>query len=154
MGLTSGFAVLPLCSCSKSFDVFGHNLRWQYGEMFHIAPHIEPGENCIVRTDPIKYHWRELPRLLSRQKYACSDNSFVAKKLYLSRQNLGHDKYLSRQRLFCRDKSFVATNTSVCRDKNKTFVATKMILVVAPANDNKSYRVVLSGVPIRRQHFA
>ena len=37
-------------------------------------------------------------------------------------------KRLSRQTYFCRDKR------RVCRDK--MFVATKMILVAAPANDN------------------
>ena len=31
---------------------------------------------------------REKTRLLSRQKYACRDKSFVAKKLYWSRKNI------------------------------------------------------------------
>ena len=43
--------------------------------------------------------------------------SFVATKVCLSRQNY-----------VCRDKRFVATNTC--------FVATKIILVAAPANDS------------------
>ena len=83
------------------------------------------------------YHWRELPqvsfllqqrccrlkhvsqqtracrdkrRVLSRQKYACSEKTYFLLKLCLSRQNI-----------------FVATNTC--------FVATKMMLVAPPAND-------------------
>ena len=92
-----------------------------------------------VRSEvqPVKYNWRELPqvlflsrqtrtrvcrdktRLLSRQKYACHDKTFVATKLCLSRQ------------IFVTTKVF-------CRDKH-TFVATKMILVAALANDSKTW---------------
>ena len=62
-------------------------------------------------------------RLLLRQKYACRDKqSFLSASILLSRQQT----------------CFVATNTllrqtRVCR--NKTFVATKMILAAAPVND-------------------
>ena len=58
------------------------------------------------------YHWQELPRvfcrdktgLLLRQKYACRNESFVATKLCLSRQNIFVlTKLLSQQ-------IFVATN--------------------------------------------
>ena len=80
----------------------------------------------------------KITRLLMRQKYSvfafvatktfCHDkHNFVATKSFLSASIL-----LSRQRT-----CFVATNTSrqtrVCR--NKTFVATKMILAAAPVND-------------------
>ena len=113
-----------------------------------------------------KYHWRELPqvsflsrqkfcrrtrvcrdktRLLSRQKYACRDKTFVV-------TNISPDKHklFSRQAYFCRDKiTFVATSlllsqqicvllrqtrlvsTKVCLSRQKfysckhTFVATK-----------------------------
>ena len=124
------------------------------------------------------YHWRELPqvpfcrdkvrqtrvcrdktRLLSRPKYACHD------KIFLSRQNICHDKYLLKQKYVfvarklykyhsCRNKNvFVATNvilsTYFCRDKtrilsrqtrvfrNKTFVAAEMILVASTASDRE-----------------
>ena len=67
-------------------------------------------------------------RILSRQKYACRDK-------FLSRQ-----KYACRGRIFVSRQIFVATHTCLsrqrfCRDKH-TFVATKMILVAAPASDN------------------
>ena len=68
---------------------------------------------------------------LSRQKYACRDKTFVVTKLCLSRQ-------------ICRDETLVAKNVLsqqayVCRDKRRIFVATKMIPVAAPANDNLSH---------------
>ena len=44
--------------------------------------------------------------------------------------------YLSRQNL-CRDKSFVATKISSDDNIKHVFVATKMILVAAPANDSE-----------------
>ena len=63
-------------------------------------------------------------RLFPWQKYACRAKTFVATKLYLSKQN-----------------SFVATKDVFCHDKHvfvmtKPFVLTKMLLVAAPANDN------------------
>ena len=123
----------------------------------------------------INYHWRVLPQvsfslrqrfcsnkthLLSRQKYACCDKTFVATSLPLSWQtqntsfvmtkvclsqqtcvcvtNICGDrsfvvsKVLSRQAYFCRDRRHVL---SVCHDK--MFAASKIILVAAPASDNK-----------------
>ena len=38
---------------------------------------------------------------------------------------------------FCRDESFVATKESVCCDRSKLFIATKMILAAALANDTE-----------------
>ena len=86
----------------------------------------------------VNYQWRELPqvsflsrqtcvcrsktRLLSRQKYVCRKNiiffspqKFFAPSILLSRQKMCF--------VFCRDKIFVAT---------------KIILVAAPANDSNS----------------
>ena len=110
-----------------------------------------------------KYHWRELPqvsfcrdRSLSQHKYvfvttkhvfrreknmivATKIIMFVATNTCLSRQTFCLDKHtfvvkkdvatniLSRQAYFCREKR------RVCCDK--TFAATKMIPVAAPAND-------------------
>ena len=51
-------------------------------------------------------------------KHFCRDKGFVAESILLLRQ---------KKDVFCRDK------TRVCVDK--TFVATKIILVAAPAND-------------------
>ena len=56
-------------------------------------------------------------RLLSRQKYACCDKSFVAIKLCLH-------SFVDTKDVFCRDKHlFSHREVYVCRDK--TFVATK-----------------------------
>ena len=108
------------------------------------------------------YHWRELTQVsfLSRQ-----NTSFVSTKVCLPRQNICRDKIcLSGQtfchdkhtfvttkdvfcpdkhdksklvatKVFCRDKHiFVATEDMFCRDKHM-IVATKIILMAAPAND-------------------
>ena len=98
-------------------------------------------------------------RLLSQQKYACRNKTFVATKLCL-RQRFCHDKHtfvatkkgvFLRQTRVCRDKSkFRTTNdlarqNCVCRDKicllrQACFCcdkrrAAKMILLAAPASD-------------------
>ena len=98
--------------------------------------------------------WRELPQVsfLSRQKYACRDKTFRATNTCLSRRIFVSTKVLSRQNTFCRDKlnfvstklssrkhTFDATKDVFCRDKHvcdKTFVAAKMILAAAHANDS------------------
>ena len=67
-----------------------------------------------------QYQWRELPQVsfLSRQTRVCRDKS----KLLLTK-------------IFCCDKyHFVATSKLLSRQK-MGFVATKMILVAAPASD-------------------
>ena len=83
----------------------------------------------------------------------CRDKSFVFCISYLSRQNkltfvttkhvfchACRDKYMFVVTNSCRDKSFVARNTCLSRQKfcrsKHTFVATKIVLVAAPANDN------------------
>ena len=84
--------------------------------------------------------------LLSRQRCVCHDKT----QLLSRKTHVCHNKYLLQQK-FCRDKvstllswqktCFVATNmcllrqTHVCCDK--TFVATKIILVAAPASDTE-----------------
>ena len=75
---------------------------------------------------------------LSRQK-----TSFVATKVCLSRQNcVCRDKYLLQQTRVCRDRHFfVSTKDVFCRDK--TFVAAKIILVAAPANDRKQGHITI-----------
>ena len=54
-----------------------------------------------------------------------SQEIFVKTNLILSWQQLCHDKHI-----------FVATKDVFCVCHDKTFVATKMILVAAPANDS------------------
>ena len=83
----------------------------------------------------------------------CRDKSFVATNTFLSRQNTFFcrdksmhvaTKLLSRQTRVCHDKhNFIATSVRlsrqkhVCRNKSMLrFVATKIILMVAPANFN------------------
>ena len=64
--------------------------------------------------------------------------------MFVATKYFGRDKHvfvdtnvLSRQAYFCRDKRRVLSGqTRVCRDK--TSVATKMIPVVAPADDMKA----------------
>ena len=111
----------------------------------------------LLRT-PDHCHWRELPQYhFCRDKHVfCRDKSMLAMTKLLSRQNyvgpatniiLSRQKLLSRQawQNFCCDKiMFVATNVLSqqkygCR--YKTFVATKMILVAAPANDRSPPRL-------------
>ena len=80
--------------------------------------------------------------ILSRQAYFCRDKHvFVVTKLSLRQKRVSRNKYLSQQK-FCRDKdkdfcrnkhTFVTTKDVFCRDK--TFVATKIIIVPAPPND-------------------
>ena len=91
--------------------------------------------------------------LLSRQKYACCDKTFVATKLCLSRQNICHvcrDKHtfchdkrgfvttntcLSWQKFCCDKHTFVTTKLVFCCNKH-VFVMTKIILEAAPASDS------------------
>ena len=93
-------------------------------------------------------------KLLSRQAYLCRDKiTFVAKSLLLSQQIrvlLRQTHLLFPQKYACRDKSFIAASILLSRQKTgfvatkdefrrdkHVFVATKMILVAAPANDKK-----------------
>ena len=101
------------------------------------------------------YHWWELPlasflpwqtcvcrnktRLLTQQKYTCCDKTFVLTNIFLLQQIFVVTNIILTWQRFCLDKLiFVVTNmclsrqTPVCQDK--TFVASKMILVAGPAN--------------------
>ena len=79
---------------------------------------------------------------------------FVATKVSLSQQNiiLCRDKIVTdvcryksfvAAKIFCRYKSFVTTSILLSRQK-QCFVATKMILVAAPANGREVSLVVWS----------
>ena len=111
--------------------------------------------------------YQDKTRLLSRQKYFVATTPFLRQifvatntilyacrdKNVFSRKNLSLQTYfvvtniiMVRQK-FCRGKhTFVATKDVVCRNKHvfvccdKTFVTTNIILVAAPANDNKDTR--------------
>ena len=74
---------------------------------------------------------------------------FVATNMFI-KTFVATTKHLSRQQNFCRDnKTLVATRQNIfekrmfCRNKHafakNVFVATKMILVAAPANDTEGY---------------
>ena len=70
---------------------------------------------------------------LSRQKYVYREKSFVVtniKLLQVYKHNFVTTKLLLRQAYFCA----LSGQTHVCCDKH-VFVATKMILEAAPAND-------------------
>ena len=72
--------------------------------------------------------------LLSRQEYFCRDKSMLVET-----------KLLPQQTDICGNKRFIATNMIVSRQKTcffrekHVFVATKMRLVAAPANDKNVY---------------
>ena len=85
----------------------------------------------------IKYH---------KYVFVATKQSFVTlRKKYACRDKIMWD-------VFCRDKHvFVATKVSLsrqnlCREKNKMFVATKLILVAVPANDTKGVNFVTVSV--------
>ena len=81
----------------------------------------------LKRTGCHKYIFVATNTYLSRQ-----NTSFVTTKVRLPRQNFCCDKiFLSRQAYYCRDKRRVLS-----RQTRKTFVATKILLVAAPANDS------------------
>ena len=139
-------------TCGESFQV-GGAVCYHFGGSCH------------------KYHFcRDKIHLLSRQKYACREKTFVATKLCLSWQNIFvatkrlsqifvttnvfvTTKVLWWQAYFCRDKRHVLSwQICVCHNKSKlfvtkvlsqqnyvccdkSFVATKMMLVAAPTND-------------------
>ena len=78
-------------------------------------------------------------KVLSWQKYACRNKSFVVTSLHLSRQTcVGHDKskFVTTKHVFCRDKSMLSWQLFCC-DKH-VFVVTKMVLVAAPTNDTQA----------------
>ena len=122
----------------------------------HVRNRFQPA--TIIGGSCHKYHFCRdksilvATKLLLRQIFVATKYNFVATKV------------LSQQTYFCRDKRricvdkhiFVATKDVFCRDKHvfatkplsrvchKTFVATKMILVVAPANDKQ--QTVTAGI--------
>ena len=128
------------------------------GDCFHL--HCQAGSwdrtGCTVfldggRTlfDNETYHWRELPQVsffLSRQTRVSCDKSFVVTKVCLLRQNVCRDKNVGRDKIF-----FGATNVLSCLSRvylscDKTcFVATKIILAAAPANDKNPPWLVSDG---------
>jgi len=120
-GATYIISSLLLCSCEMSFE-----RKW--------TPFL-CCDYCVCEV--VLYYWRQNyrygnTRRLSRQRYACREkHNFVA------------TKGLSRQGYFCRDKRRVLSPFLFC------FVATKMIVVAAPASDSSAYpyvsvRIVMS----------
>ena len=74
-------------------------------------------------------------RMLVATKVLLQQNIFVVTKLFSRQIFVATNITFSRQK-FCPDKlTFVATNTCLSR-QNTSFVATKMILVAAPASDS------------------
>ena len=69
----------------------------------------------------------------------CRDKNMLFATKLLSRQNhVCRDKYFSRQAFFCRDKHTIVNKNKQKQqqtNKQKTFVATEMILVAATASD-------------------
>ena len=71
-------------------------------------------------------------KVLSRQAYFCGDKTFVAKCFVATKVCLSLES-ICRYKTFHRDKiMFVATNVL---SRRNIFVATKMVLMAAPATD-------------------
>ena len=95
----------------------------------HLSVNVATEPKTIIGGSCHKY-------LLSRQKYACRDKTFLATSIFLS-----------RQRLFVTTKhvSFIATNTFLSR-QNASFVATKVCLSRQNARQNKKSFVATKDV--------
>ena len=80
----------------------------------HLSVNVATEPKSIIGGSCHKY-------LLSRQKYACRDKTFLATSIFLSRQRL----FVTTKHVFYRNKHvFVATKCVFCRDKS-LLVATK-----------------------------
>ena len=97
--------------------------------------------------------------LLSQQKCACYDKIFVVTNIFLTNiccdehnfvkhvfvvTHISHDNTLLGQKYVCHDKRFVMASILLSRQKTcfvmtNTFVATKMILVTAPATNSHNF---------------
>ena len=86
----------------------------------------------------VLYYWRELPRvyILSRQTFCRDKHVFVATKCVFCHDKSMLVKYVCRDKYLSlsRQKKFLSRQAVFCRGKR--FVATKMILVAALANDS------------------
>ena len=80
-----------------------------------------------------------------KHTFVATEHVFVATKVCLSFcrdkimfvvANICCDKILFVATNICRDKRFAATNSTKVLSHDKTFAATKMVLVTALANDN------------------
>ena len=96
-----------------------------------VSVHLDSSTHVAV------YHWQEL---LSRQTYICRNKIFLSRQKYACRDKIvvTTNTCLSRQQT-----CFVVTNTRLLRQTrvchNKTFVASKMILAAALANDSSHW---------------
>ena len=103
----------------------------------------QSASQSIIGRSCLKSHFCRDKHLLSRQKYACRDRTFVTTKYFCrdKRVFFATSIFLSRKKTcFINKSKLVATKVLsrqnyVCRDK--TFVATKIILVAAPAMDKR-----------------
>ena len=80
------------------------------------------------------YHWRELPQVtfLLRQKFCRDKDVFIV-------TNMSQHNFVATKHVFSHDKGMLVA-TKLLSQQNifvtiKCFVATKIILVAAPAND-------------------
>ena len=95
-------------------------------------------------TQDVSYCWQELPQvnflsqwkfchnracLLSWQKYACHDKTFVKTKLCLSQLNFCHNNFFMTNTCFCHNKRCILSwQTHVCCEKTM-LVVTKLCLL-------------------------
>ena len=119
--------------------------------------------SCLSRQNT---HFDTTKICLSRQTHFCRDKTFVAVNICRDKHNNNKLTFVTQTRV-CREKntSFVAKKICLsrinrdtfllrqayfCRDKH-VFVATKMILVSAPANDRHRPRCPLTLPALRQQ---
>ena len=115
-GLLSCLGRPALCDCARQMEQTKPNQR---ASLKYLSAAV---------GGPPAYQWLDLPQVS-----------------FLSRQT----RLLSQQKYVCRDKTFVATSIllwgqKTCFVATSTFVATKMILVSAPANDTRCAPLPLS----------
>ena len=116
-------------SSSSSSSIIGgscHKYHFCRDNSF-VATNTSGQKTCFVAT---KLCFRDIIMFVAtnvcRDMFCHHKNILSWRTYFFSRQNFCHDKH-----------TFVATKHAFCRDKS--FVATKLILVTAPANDTPQY---------------
>ena len=96
-----------------------------------LPPHIiQQGPKVVFPQQSVVC--RDKTHLLSQQKYASHNKTFVMTNIFVNiflwQQNFCRNKDLSRQTCVCPDKSFVATSILLLRQKTHMFVTTKLVM--------------------------
>ena len=123
-------------TCLSQWTYFCHNKRCVLSWQNYVChDKYLSWQTCVCHNKSFvlqqAYFCHDKRCVLLRQSHVCCDKS-----MHPSRQNyVCCDKTILSQQFFFRDKhTFVTTKNVFCHDK--TFVATKMILLAAPTNDS------------------